>query len=213
MLGRASDRSNILEMHAMRTRVFLPVLALVVLLAELAGCSSSGVTRSSSAAADSTGTSCTDNLQAQDGTPITFAYQVQSAGDSSGAFNANNASNAGLSIAGGFNGSEQVSAVVLVFQYGSIDGLGSASLQTTQNVSFTYDGDGEAGSWIAQVPTLPMFNYTAGGEEANLFFYQFAFSINGNWLTDPVSASHNFQFIPVQQAQGACTGAPNGFGN
>jgi hypothetical protein len=201
-------------MHVMRNKLLPPSLpALLASLLALAGCSGSADVRKSSSAADTTGTTCTDNLQAEDGTPITFAYEVESAGDSGGAFNANNAGNATLSIAGGFNGSEQVTAVVLVFQYGTLEGIGSASLQSTQPVSFTYDGDGEAGSWIAQVPALPMFNYTAGGEEANLFFYQFALSINGNWLTDPISQSHNFQFVPSQQAQGACTGAPNGFGN
>ncbi len=197
----------------MRKKLLLTLPAVLASVAALAGCSGNGDTRKSSSSADTTGTNCTDNLQAQDGTPITFAYAVQNAGDSSGAFNANNAGNATLSIAGGFTGSEQVTAVVLLFQFGSLEGIGSASLQSTQSVSFTYDGDGEAGSWIAQVPALPMFNYTAGGEEANLFFYQFAISINGNWLTDPVSQSHNFQFVPSQQAQGSCTGAPNGFAN
>jgi hypothetical protein len=199
------------RLHVMRSRLVVLSAALIAAAPLVLGCSGNSDARKASSSADTSGSGvCTDNLQATDGTPITFGYEVQNSGDQTGAYNEYDAGNASISLSGGFSGSEQVTCVVLLFEFDTLGGIDTASLQSTQNLSFTYDGDGEAGSWVAQLDALPMFNATAGGS-ANLFFYQFAFSINGNWLTDPISQSHNFQFVPSQQAQGTCQGVPNGF--
>jgi hypothetical protein len=178
-----------------------------------AGCSSAARPSSSSQAKDTAtastdadgGAWCHDYLAASDGT-TTFDvdYQLQYTSSYPGSPSVVSMAPLWINVAGDFTGSEQVSATIV-----ELDQSPSASAPSVTGstvVALTWNGS----VFTGQAPNpLPIMTPSASGDGDDAFssLYQFAIEIDGNWLTDPVSGTHNFQYNPrTQGASAYCQG-------
>ena len=118
-----------------------------------------------------------------------------------------NASPAYVNVQGNFSGSENVTVVVLDYTTDIKDyqaGYGTLTQSgPTQSLPMTWDSD----HFSVQVSgVLGLWAYAEGDDDATIDVFQFAVVIDNNWLTDPVSGQHNFQYVPSTQAAQGCNG-------
>ena len=153
---------------------------------------------------------CHDYLSASDGvTTFSFDYQDDATITNPGQVTyINEATPAWLNVyRGSFTGNEQAQAVITVIEASNetLDWPDVWRFDEAVQVPLTWNGSAFTGQ---AADGLPLRHYVTGDDLTAEYIYQFSIVIDGTWLTDPINGTHNFQYIPANQASDAnCSGA------
>jgi hypothetical protein len=149
---------------------------------------------------------CHDYFSASDGTTtVHFDYEVEQTVTSRDLIDyANKATPAWLNVSSGkFTGKESAQAVAIAL-VANMEEPSYLSWSATVQVPLSWNGSNFTGQ-IAD--GLPLYNYVEGEDVIAVYAYQFSVVVDGTWLTDPVSGTHNFQYFPyLQGADATCKG-------
>ena len=144
-------------------------------------------------------------------TNLTFDYQVSLAPATNGSSVVRTSSvNPWISVSKfGFQGNESVRVVFMTNRISTkgLEEYGPSykDLIDTQTLQLTWDAASQ--KYSGQPAGSPYLgSYYVGDDQTGLAIYEYAIEVNGEWQTDPISGGHNFQFMPMKQAQGFCQG-------